>query len=248
MVEKQLPNPAIAVRSDFSTRVKRNTVRRLLERNPGPWSKGVWRDLPFLVRVRVVYDQSLELNLDQIAQVRALIGRMVQDLPDVYHPAYHYCLDILDRVLHGDKNEEMEPVRAVEYLALAGARFVLDLAEVRDGVKAGSEGEVSFQGISFRSVVQPRLGTIMTRVFILHNCGRQVDPLIDDSLKLAAETIGNLLQGKEPLDLVGILRHKSNRYSHRKSGHCSLISRISSLARALRGGIGTLLLLTRGPA
>lgn len=192
---------------DFAKKGRPHPLTSLLAKYPGDWSKDILV-LPYLMKVKIEADRKLQLDHSHILVVSKDIADIVGLLPAELHQPYQYVLENLQKP---DALERMNIARVIEFLAIASCRFILDSIRIEQQ----SEREISLQGVVLPSYV--RKGFERTNVWLFHDLGESIDPLLIDCLNLATERVKSIIESRD-MDLTAILKKKCYKYSPSGSG------------------------------
>lgn len=195
--------------------ISHKPIIRLLKENPGNWQDG-FTPMPYRMIISVESDQDLVFTEEHLKMVRRTILLLVHSLPVEYRKTYSYITKQIGRPY---EVSNFDIPRAIEYLTIASSRFILDSISLSQNDVA----DVAFQGTVFPSVVTKK--RVSTRLWLMHDLGPSVDPLVITCLGLAQETVSYILLGKT-IDLVSILRRKVEKF---KAGPVKPDGKIASI-------------------
>lgn len=182
-------------------------IGELDERHPD-WKEGSVIG-PFVMIPRVEAQEGLRLNRENIAELTNQIELIIAALSRNHRKPYRYFIRKLKR---HDAVRKVDVPRAIEFLALAFCRYVLDQIRQRCG------GEESFlQGFVLGSKLLPpdpsrnNQSWVSTELLIFHDLGNKLDGLMMECLKLGEEKVTKII-GRVPMDLIHILDIKVEKY------------------------------------
>ncbi|AKM82106.1 TPA: hypothetical protein DD449_03340 [Candidatus Berkelbacteria bacterium] len=195
--------PIICYAAKSRRLINRAPIIKLLRDYPGEWQEGFDPGMPYRMIVSVESDRNMIFSESHLQKVQETIYSIVERLPSEYRRSYYY---ITNGVSKDDAIDNFDIPRAIEYLTIASSRFVLDSIRLSQG----GDSVVSFQGTVLPSVWTKK--KVSTKLWLMHDLGPSVDPLVMTCLDLASETVSRILAGTE-MDLVSVLVRKVARFT-----------------------------------
>lgn len=158
--------------------------------------------LPYVMRIKVDIRVNLPWEKPQLEILRKDIKTIVADLPASYRAGYEKIIS----VLANDDPVEMDIPRAIEYLTMVHARYILDCIR---------KTEPTLPIVLFDGLTLPTKSNRERRrwqVWIFHNHrSPDIDNLLIECQHLAVERIRTIMSGNK-MNLLRILKIKCRKF------------------------------------